>query len=266
MSNFIKRGGAAVALAAVVVAIGGATAASAPISLDLAKAFATRSPWRFTATQGPETDDPVGLAGDKAPGAITVCLRKGAGSCDPSLKATLSPTASDDVFAAPRYLDAARIVHPRGPAGFPVLLVRLASLHSGDGDQIVLTQLLTYDPRADGFRRVYEHSTGRNNNQDVRLVEGGPLAGDVIDVEPTSNAPYAFWVTVSNYTPAGGYKQALRYRSATTYGDGNPLSVIDSEMPNIERHLGVWRSGMPLPTPAGDCPTPHLVRAELWCK
>jgi hypothetical protein len=31
---------------------------------------------------------------------------------------------------------------------------------------------------------------------------------------------------------------ALRYRSVTRYGDGNPVPVIDAEMPNILRHLG----------------------------
>ena len=266
MPSFIKGVSSALAIAAIVVTTSVASAAP-PVSLDLSKPFATRSPWRFTATQGPEMDDPVGVSGDKAPGPVTVCLRKGgAGTCDPSLKATLNPTANDDLFGQPHYLTDARIVHPRGPTGLPLLLVQLASLHSGDGDQIVLTQLLVYDARSDGFRRVYEHTTGRNNNQDVRLVEGGPLAGDVITAEPTSNAPYGFWVTVDTYTPAGGYRQALRYRSATTYGDGNPLSVIDSEMPNIEQRLGVWRPGMPLPTPAGGCPKPHLVRTELWCK
>ena len=33
-------------------------------------------------------------------------------------------------------------------------------------------------------------------------------------------------------TPALTYRQALRYRSASHYGDGNPLAVIDS---------AVWR-------------------------
>jgi hypothetical protein len=57
----------------------------------------------------------------------------------------------------------------------------------------------------------------------------------------------------------------LRYRSATHYGDNNSLAVIDSEMPNIERHLGYWKSGMALPLPSGACPRPRLIRMELWC-
>ena len=31
--------------------------------------------------------------------------------------------------------------------------------------------------------------------------------------------------------------------------DGNPPAVIDSEMPNIEERLGLWRPGQRLPTP-----------------
>jgi hypothetical protein len=74
----------------------------------------------------------------------------------------------------------------------------------------------------------------------------------VIAAEPTDDAPYAYWIAVSRLG-AGGYAQALRYRSATRYGDGNPLSVIDSEMPNILQRLGLWRSGSPPPLPAEPC-------------
>lgn len=65
-------------------------------------------------------------------------------------------------------------------------------------------------------------------------------------------------------TLAQTYRQIQRYRSATLYGDGNGLGVIDSEMPNIRRRLGVWRPGMTLPLPP-HCPRLHLVRTALWC-
>ena len=76
--------------------------------------------------------------------------------------------------------------------------------------------------------------------------------------------PYGYWIVVNSLTPAGNYRQVLRYRSATLYNDGNPLAVIDSEMPNIERRLGLWAPGQPLPTPAR-CAKPRLVKLELWC-
>jgi hypothetical protein len=64
----------------------------------------------------------------------------------------------------------------------------------------------------------------------------------------------------------GGFKEVLRYRSATQYGDGNPLAVIDSEMPNMAQRLGLWKPGAPMPLPARACPKPHLVRMALWCE
>ncbi len=45
------------------------------------------------------------------------------------------------------------------------------------------------------------------------------------------------------------YSRIPRYRSATLYNDGNPLAVVDSEMPNIGERLGLRRPGAPLPAP-----------------
>jgi hypothetical protein len=238
---------------------------SAMSSIDLSKPFGTRSAWRFTASQGPEIEDPNGMPGDKAPGAIRLCISNDKGkSCRPDLRAIIRIPETDDPFSEPHFLDKAEIVRSGG--GRALLLVQVASLHSGDGDQAVGTQVLAYDRRHDRFAPIYEKSTGRNNNQEVRYVTGGALHGAMISAEPTEDAPFGFWVTVDRLTPAYTYRQVLRYRSATHYGDGNPLSVIDSEMPNIERRLGLWRQGSPLPLPKGRCPRPHLARMELWCK
>jgi hypothetical protein len=80
-----------------------------------------------------------------------------------------------------------------------------------------------------------------------------------------SDAPFAFWITVNTITPSFKYHQALRYRSATTYGDGNPLPVIDSEMPEIEYRLGLLHAGAPLPLPTDGCSQPRWYHGELWC-
>jgi hypothetical protein len=258
------RACAVLAFAMAVSAAAAAPAASVVSSLDLAKPFATRSDWRFTATQGPPVE---GVMGDPAPGPIQLCLRAGASNpCDPALQGALRTGQADDIFADAHYLNAVNILQPRGPASLPILWVQAASLYSGDGDQVITTQVLAYNRAKDSFARIYEHVTGHNNNQEVRFIAAGPLKGDIISVEPTDMAPYGFWATVNAFTPGGPYKRVLRYRSATHYGDGNPLAVIDSEMPNVEQHLGLWKPGAPLPLPAGPCPKPQLKGGELWCR
>lgn len=237
-------------------------------SMDLSKAFGTRSPWQFTATQGPAISDPItgSFTGDRVPGDILVCLHRQGGPCDTGLQATLHASSPDDLFATPHYLGAAQIVHPRGAEGRALFLIRMASILSGDGDQVVRTQVLAYRRASDRFVRVYDFTTGRNNNQEVRYIASGRLKGDIVSAVPTENAPYGFWVTVNALAPDYSYRPILKYRSTTRYGDGNTLAVIDSEMPNIEQRLGLWRPGAPLPLPASPCPKPHLSRMELWCK
>lgn len=230
-------------------------------SIDLAKPFATRTPWRFTATQGPDGEDVVG---NPEPGAIRLCLSKDGGrSCQPELLGALRLPGEGDAFAEPHFLADARILHPRPDAS--LLLVQAASVHAGNGDQRMSTQLFAYDPAGDAFVLVYAKRVGRNNNQEVRYMAAGPLQGAMISAEPTDDKPYGYWITVSKPDAALRYRQALRYRSATHYGDGNPLAAIDSEMPNIQRHLGLWRPGMKLPLPAKGCARPHLVDTVLWC-
>jgi hypothetical protein len=234
-------------------------------SINLTRPFETRSHWRFTAYQDPDTTDPVYGPGDPVPGKITLCISNDDGRvCRPDLTHLMHFARGNDWFSEPHYLNQVQIVKP--PAHKALLVLQIASLHGGDNDQRVVTQIFHYNVGRDGFEPVYEFSTGRNNNQDVRYINGGPLDGAVISAEPAKKAPFGFWITVNKLTPAYTYRPVLRYRSATIYGDNNPLSVIDSEMPNIQRHLGLWHTGLPLPLPKGRCPKPHLIRTELWCK
>jgi len=233
-------------------------------NIDLSKPFSTREAWRFIATQGPSVAD---LYDEKEPGQIQLCLRSASSApCDPQLLNTLSDASSTNTsFAQPHYLNAVKIVYPRGSADRPLLFVQTSSVHAGNGNQAVSTQLLAYENSQKRFVRIYQYTTGKNNNEEVRYINSGRLRGDIISVEPTGNAPYGYWVTVNVLTPPYTYKMRLRYRSATHYGDSNSLAVIDSEMPNIERHLGYWKSGMALPLPSGACPRARLIRMELWC-
>ncbi len=236
-----------------------ALAASAIIAdIALSKPFGTRPAWRLIATQEPPSPDTFN-PGETSPGSIHVCpTRTDISVCDPDEEATLNATD-----LAPHFLDTAQIVHADGR---PLLLLRMASLPSGDGDQAVFTQLLAYRAASDRFRAVYAHMTGHNNSQEVRFIAAGPMAGSVVSAEPTADAPFGFWISVDKPGPDGHYKAVLKFRSATRYGDGNPLPVIDSEMANIGARLGFWRPGTRLPLPAGPCPRPRLVSSELWCQ
>ena len=252
-------------LAAEPASAGKPNAPTLTVSKDLSKPFSTRSAWSLAVTQAPSMDDPIGMNG-QVPGAISLCLHKDAGPCDADLQTTMPYPGPDQSFSEPHYLNRDKVFFPgQGPAT-PILLVQTASLHAVDGDQVVFTQVMAYRADADSFVRIYSHQMEANNNQEVRYVDAGPLRGDIIEADPAQTAPFGYWITVNAFTPGSSYRQVLHYRSATAYGDGNGLPVIDSEMPNIQQRLGVWRAGLPLPLPAAACPKPRLIRMELWCE
>lgn len=234
------------------------------LTLSLSEPFDAPADWRLVVRQGPDIPDPLGEPEDKAPGVLRLCISPDGGrTCRPGLENLLASGDSDDLFSTPHFLNDARIVHPRGD--LPLLLIQISSLHSTNGDQRVATTGLIYDRARNGFIPIYTKRTGRNNNQEIRYIGTGPLQGAMISAEPTSDAPFAFWMTVNRIGPGNRYRQVLRYRSATRYGDGNPLAVIDSEMPNLQQRLGLWRPGMKVPVPAGSCPAPRLIQQALWC-
>lgn len=256
-----------VALALATIPANQSTTSSVISNIDLSKPFSTREAWRFVATQGPPVAGDDTASGGEEPGRIQLCLRASPSApCDPQLLTAIGIASSaSGLYSQPHYLNAVKIVYPRGSAGQPVLFVQTASMHAGNGSQLVLTQVLTYENSQNRFARIYQYTTGTNNNEEVRYISSGRLKGDIISVDPTENAPYGYWVTVNALTPQYTYKTVLHYRSATHYGDSNPLAVIDSEMPNIEYRLGYWKPGMPLPLPSGGCSKPRLIRMELWC-
>ena len=147
----------------------------------------------------------------------------------------------------------------------PLLLIKTGSAHGGNGSHGIYTELFIYDRQSNVFYSVFSNATGSNNNQETRFIEEGPLRGDVVVAEPTSSAPFGFWISVYASNAKDVFSRLLRYRSSTRYGDGNHLAVIDSEMPGILRRMGLWRPGDPLPVPAG-CSRPVLRHGEEWCQ
>jgi hypothetical protein len=157
---------------------------------------------------------------------------------------------------------------PRDGIG-PMLMVRTCGLTAFNGDCGVVTTLYRYDKARDQFALIFENVTWRNQNQETRFIEAGPLRGAMIAATPGSNQPYTYWVDVYRQEESGAYARALRYRGKTRYADGNPLAVIDSEMPEILRRLGKWKQGDPLPVPPqlpDRCTSIYLEGTVEWCR
>jgi hypothetical protein len=230
--------------------------------LDLTGPFGTASRWTLTATRGAPMPDPSGLD-TSIPGVITLCLRTSARpGCARDLLDTPPIQSGDDpAWSTTRQVDRVAILSlPVGKR----LLVETSGPHSANDSHWRLTQVLAYDRGEDRFQSLFARTVGSNNNQEIRVIEHGSLAGDIVTAEPTSDAPYGYWITVVGQTSTTSttYRPRLRFRSATHYGDGNPLAVIDAEMLGILRRLG---KPHPLPSASRACPIPHLHEGALWC-
>src|SRR5215470_6269936 len=132
--GIVKRGRGLLVLAAALLAA--PTAAQTIVSrIELSAPFAAPPGWRFLAFQGPGSADDFEPEG-RAPGAIRLCIsRDGGRSCRPDLSRLLSADFGGASDAVPHFLNQVRIV--QGRAGQALLLIQVASLQSGDGDQRV---------------------------------------------------------------------------------------------------------------------------------
>ncbi|GGF00580.1 hypothetical protein GCM10011611_02720 [Aliidongia dinghuensis] len=248
------------------------TAGTVVADIDLTGDFRTVTPWRFVAIQGPSTENVLLDGGD--PGLIAMCLAHGAaldcsGPPFPHFEHVDAPKSSWDKSIGNYHSLDARIVFARSHIRSPMLLLVARSVFSANGNQVVSTFALSYDRQANRFVGTFAGVTGKNHNEEIRLVRTGPLAGDIILDEPTFNAPFAYFITVLRSSNAATYSERLHYRSQTRYGDGNPLAVIDSEMPEIMRRLGLWKVGDKLPFPQempSSCHSIELRRGVEWCR
>lgn len=233
--------------------------------LDLTQPFATASPWTLVVAQDARPP-PADLAAIGNASPIAVCFVK-----------VLNPDctearghAGNSWFDMTNELGVATVVFTGPRNTKPLLMLQTLSAHGMNGNGSIGTKLFQYDRKTDGFRPVFVNiNGGTNNNAETRFVGRGPLRGDVIVNYPTDDAPYAYWIEV--YAPGkfGQYLRILRYRSVTQYGDGNPLAVADSEMPEIMKRLGVWKTGDALPIPPHlpkDCRPLVMHHGEEWCK
>jgi hypothetical protein len=225
--------------------------------LDLTRLFETRTPWAFVAALLPGTHFDGAEPGPIEGGPLAECFVDGS-----TPHCTYPPTNDVNDFSTPIEFYSAKAVFRGANSTHPLLMIQTGSAHGGNGGHLILTELLTYDRRLNEFQSVFYNATGSNNNQRTNFIEEGPLRGDVIVAEP---AGCCYSIEVYRLGASGHYVSILGYQGRTVYGDRNPLSVSDSEMPEILRRLGLWRKGDPLPIPHDGC-TPVMRRGEEWCQ
>lgn len=170
------------------------TATSKVIShIDLTKPFGTVAQWTLVVVQ--EGGLPPTQNEDHGP--ILVCLVKATTpDCDQYQYLYRNRSSEPSWFDTLCHLLASSIVYAGRNRSRPFLLVKVCTAESFNDNCGIATALYRYDRQANRFARVFHNITGRNNNQDTRFVESGPIQGDVIVDYPTVHAPYTYWIEV----------------------------------------------------------------------
>lgn len=265
------------ALAAIGIAnANGPRPASAPhfkviSDLDLTAAFHTRTQWRSVTYQKPDSCNPAFSVGGCNGEYVDCVIRDGKLKCS-------------EVGGVGTVLEGEEIVTPRHSQ--PLLVGRSHPDVVTPGSGTLYTEVSIYDRNSDALKTVFVSASSRNNNEETRIMVDGPLSGDIIvasapgyswpskyparasndhDKEPflSSRWPYHYGISVYRLSSSLEYVQTLRYVARASEIDGDPLAVIDMEMPEIERRLHLWRPGDPLPAPArmpSQCKTYELRR------
>lgn len=239
--------------------------------VDLTKPFQTKTPWAIVIGKEPDEEGTEGPLGDPI-GAVSICfVNNKSVDCSERMLTdhmgqNISRGRGERLFY--ELLNSA-IVYSGPKKTQPLLMIQTCTMPGVNGNCGVLTFLFDYDRNADRFYNVFFNDTGRNNNQETRFIESGPLIGDVIVADPTSNAPFTYWVEIYKRKRSGRYERLLRYRGKTGYADGNPLAVIDSEMPEILWRLKLWMPGQDLPVPPkmpAGCTRLFMRKGVEWCE
>ncbi len=241
--------------------------------LDLTQPFQTKSRWSLVAAKQPDEESSVEDGAGNRIGEVSLCfVENDEPDCSEEMflakyrEEKVSFVSGQHAFYA---LFASDVVFSGPGRTLPLLRIKSCTSRGANGNCGVSTFLFAYDRKAQRFRVVFFNMTGRNNNEETRLVENGPLLGSVIVTYPTNDAPFAYFVEVYKRVSDSEYSRVLRYRGNTGYGDGNPLAVIDSEMPETLRRLGLWKTGDALPVPPrmpGGCTRLVMRKGVEWCE
>lgn len=142
-------------------------------------------------------------------------------------------------------------------------------MDGGGSGRPTYTAIWVYRRQSDKFEQIWLGVSDPNHNQETRVVTSGPLSGDLVNSTATGRAPLPYLVAAYRLSKTLNYQEILKYWGRTRHGDGDPLAVTDSEMPEIERRLGLWSPGGALPVPAkmpAQCRTLEMRQNVEWCK
>jgi len=242
------------------------------MQLDLTMPFSTKSQWALVVAKQPDEDSENEDGAGNRIGAVIYCFVKNSNpDCSESMFLAKLKQAGKTFYDGERpfYTHfASSVLYPESENSSPLLWIKACTYTNGDGDCGISTFLFAYDQTSDNFRIVFFNVTGRNQNQETRFIEHGLLAGHVIAVYPTGEAPYRYHVEVYKRGAIGDYEQILKYRGKTGYNDGNPLAVIDSQMLETLRRLGLWKTTDALPVPPkmpAACTRLVMRKNVEWC-
>jgi hypothetical protein len=241
--------------------------------VDLTQPFQTKSRWSLVVAKQPDEESSAEDGLGNRRGSVSICfVENDEPDCSQELFLTKyrEEKISFDSGPGPFYeLLASDVVFAGSGRTLPLLRVKSCTMSGANGNCGVSTFLCAFDRQAQRFRVVFFNMMGRNNNQEARFIEHGPLLGSVVVAYPTNDAPFGYFVEVYKRTSDSPYARVLRYRGNTRYGDGNRLAVIDSEMPETLRRLGLWRTGDPLPVPQRmpeGCTKLVMRNGVEWCE
>jgi hypothetical protein len=194
--------------------------------LELTQAFDTRSRWSLLVTEQTGTDS-----------AVSVSFLRQAGERNADRHENIKLFPGERSFY--RLLEC-RLVFSKSEDQAPLLLIRACTQRYGNCSCWISTLLYAYDRESDSFRSVFFGLTASDTKQATRFIDSGPLLGRVVVVTPASGADFGRVVEVYKRSVIGEYLRILVYCSSTCCGsDADPGSVIDSELPEILRRLGL---------------------------
>ena len=221
-------------------------------TMDLTAPFHTRDNWQFVIRQDPPQDTSLGTG----PGNLHFCFVRGSAShCFGASYPNVSFNA----------LGSSAIEYPTPASHEPVLVVVANDQFSPTGGGR-LTLIWAYNPKADQFDQMFDQAVSKNTNGEIRLITTGPLAGDIVKDVAGGRPAYRYHITVYRLENSE-FKEVLSYDGNSKYNDGSGLPVIDAEMAEIERRLGLWKPGDPLPAPVRTyCDTLELRHGVEWCR